>query len=195
MFLPRARSRDLVIQPIGDELLVYDLPINRAYSLNKTLKLVFEACDGLTSQQQLIARDTQLTKEIINLALAELARYYLLEEVLPENVFFGSLTRREAVRRAALSSVTAIPVIAMLIAPPAMSAASTCSGTTNRADGCTCTANSNCATNCCGGTIAAGNDQCVQPGLKANGVACRTNCECQSNSCPPVTAGQARVCV
>jgi len=44
--LPQARSEDLVIQDIGDEVLVYDLTRHKAHCLNRTAALVWRKCDG-----------------------------------------------------------------------------------------------------------------------------------------------------
>lgn len=36
----------LIVQEAGDELLIYDLQINKAYCLNQTAAMVFQDCGG-----------------------------------------------------------------------------------------------------------------------------------------------------
>src|SRR5581483_8256515 len=43
---PLARSEGLLVESIGDELLVYDEQRRVAHSLNETVTLVWRACDG-----------------------------------------------------------------------------------------------------------------------------------------------------
>lgn len=48
-YLPLARMNDLVVQNLDTEVLIYDLKINKAFNLNETLKIIYEACDGKTT--------------------------------------------------------------------------------------------------------------------------------------------------
>jgi len=43
---PLARSADLIVDSVGDELLVYDSVSHRAHSLNSVGAAVWRACDG-----------------------------------------------------------------------------------------------------------------------------------------------------
>src|SRR5664280_2841413 len=43
---PLARGQDLVVEPLGDELLVFDATVHRAHSLNAFAAAVWHACDG-----------------------------------------------------------------------------------------------------------------------------------------------------
>ena len=124
MKLPSARNKDIVIQELGHELLIYDLLIHRAYQLNKTAMIVFNHCDGQTSFDQL-NQQYKFTDELIHLTLDELARENLLAgDYQPR---FAGVSRREALKRVGLASMIALPVIAGLTAPTAISAASTVS--------------------------------------------------------------------
>ena len=52
MNLPRSRNTDVVVNELGDEILVYDLITHKAYNLNKTSSIVYQACgDGLTFEK------------------------------------------------------------------------------------------------------------------------------------------------
>lgn len=53
IFAPEARCRQLVIQELPDEVLIYDLETNRALCLNKTAAFVWQNCDGQNSVGQI----------------------------------------------------------------------------------------------------------------------------------------------
>jgi hypothetical protein len=122
--LPLARTKDLVLQDLGNEILIYDLKINKAYCLNETSAIIFQNCDGKTSFDELSAK-ANLTDEVIFYALDQLQKDNLIEG--EEILFFKGLTRREVIRRVGLASVIALPVVAGIIAPTAAHAQSGCS--------------------------------------------------------------------
>ena len=80
MNLPRSRRANIVKQPTGKELLVYDLVINKAFCLNETSAIVYQACDGKTTFAEL-KRKFQLTDEIIFLTL----------ELLKKRIYWKSI--------------------------------------------------------------------------------------------------------
>ena len=43
---PKARKENLVVQESNGEVLIYDLDTNKAFCLNETSALVWQACDG-----------------------------------------------------------------------------------------------------------------------------------------------------
>ena len=45
-FVPISRKANILTQEIGNEILIYDLSINKAFSLNETLVLIWQSCDG-----------------------------------------------------------------------------------------------------------------------------------------------------
>ena len=47
--LPIARNKDIVVQTLDKEVLIYDLNTHKAYNLNETSSIVYQACDGKTS--------------------------------------------------------------------------------------------------------------------------------------------------
>ena len=125
--LPLARSKDIVVQEAGDELLVYDMTIHKAFNLNETSRVVFQACDGRTTFAELKAKH-KFSDDLIFLAIDELKRADLLA---PDQNYLSphaGVSRREVIRRVGFASVIALPIIASIIAPPAAAAASaTCS--------------------------------------------------------------------
>jgi len=118
-----ARSADIVVQTLGKEILIYDLNAHKAYNLNETSSLVYQACDGKTTFDEL-KRKNKFTDDLIFLALDQLKSDNLIEL---DNSFvspFNGISRREAIRKVGLASMVALPVIASLVAPTAAMAQS-----------------------------------------------------------------------
>jgi hypothetical protein len=121
--LPRARVRDLVIQQLDDETLVYDKERDEAHCLNQTAALVWEQCDGKTTVSQ-AARSLQdklavpVGADLIWLAVKQLRRFHLVESAQRS----PSVSRRDLVLKYAPAAL-ALPVIMSISAPaPAMAA-------------------------------------------------------------------------
>lgn len=123
--LPLARSRNIVVQLLDSEILIYDLKTAKAFNLNETSSFVYQACDGKTSVAKLQQKHN-LTADVIFLALDELKKQNLLEENQRYDSPFSGMSRREAIRKIGLASSVALPVITFLIAPPAAAAVSAC---------------------------------------------------------------------
>jgi hypothetical protein len=181
--LPKARNRDIVVQTLGKETLIYDLQTHKAYNLNETSAIVYQACDGNTLLDELRVK-SKFTDDIIFLALDKLKKENLIEE---DNSFvspFDGMSRREAIRKVGLASMIALPVISSLTAPTAAMAQST----TCRTAGQTCTPSSTAPgnNNCCanlscniGGNCIACTTTGNNPGLFCAGsqAACESNCQ------------------
>jgi hypothetical protein len=54
--LPKARTADLVINDLTDEVLVYDLKRDKAHCLNPTAAAVWKLCDGKSSAAEIAGR-------------------------------------------------------------------------------------------------------------------------------------------
>lgn len=122
MNLPRSRNTDVVVNELGDELLVYDLTIHKAYNLNRTSSIVYQACgDGLTFDE--LKKKHKFTDDLIYLALDELKENNLLENT-DYTSSLTNLSRREAIRKVGLASMIALPLISSLVAPKAVDAQS-----------------------------------------------------------------------
>ena len=122
MKLPKARTENIVIQYHDEEVLIYDINASKAYCLNETSAIVYQNCDGKTDINEVENR-YELTKELIYLALDKLRDENLLDDEAYLTPLAG-VSRREAIRRAGLGSLAALPVISVLIAPQAANAAS-----------------------------------------------------------------------
>lgn len=127
--LPRARTENVVIQELPDELLVYDLIQNQAHCLNKMATMIWQLCDGQTSATEiaiLVGEESNVTIEEANiwLAIEQLRQAHLLEEP----TFFPSesakFTRRNAVKKIGLGAALALPWVTSVVAPTAVMAAS-----------------------------------------------------------------------
>jgi hypothetical protein len=122
MILPLSRSKNIVVQNVDEELLVYDLGTNKAFCLNETTKTVFNACDGKTTINELIAQNKNLNDGIVRLALEKLSSQNLLEGKIESNI-----SRRQLLARAAAASA-ALPVLTIIVAPTAVHAQSCLAG-------------------------------------------------------------------
>lgn len=163
--LPLARSTDIVVQELEGEVFIYDLVTNKAFNLNKTSSIVFRACDGKTTFAEL-KTGHKFSDDLIFLALDELAKENLIDADSSYVSPFAGMSRREVIRKVGFASMIALPVISSLIAPTAAMAGSGCAASTNRANGCACSANSQCGTNCCksNGNAQQGQFTCVNSG-------------------------------
>lgn len=161
---PLAKKKDIVVQELPDELLIYDLSTDKAFCLNKTSAFVWQTCDGTKNAGE-IARamskefKTSINEDFVWLALDQLAKDDLLENKLGER--FKGISRRDVIRRVGLASVIALPIVASLVAPTAVSA-NACSGTVvscgNCPDGTPCTMNCSTGTHC---ECTSGSPNCV----------------------------------
>lgn len=123
--LPPARIENIVVQDAGDEVLIYDLITNKAFCLNETSAIIYQACDGKTSSDELKAK-YHFSDDLIFFALDELKKEKLIEDnyVSP----FKGIKRREVIKKIGLASMIALPVIVSLMAPTAVMAAASCGG-------------------------------------------------------------------
>ena len=162
---PLARSKGLVVEELGDELLVYDLDADRAHSLRPDAAKVWQRCDGKTSADALGA-ELGLDRETIDRALEELSACDLLETAVDSAP--GSTRRELSVKMVkAGAAVAAAPLILSVAAPPAWAALTPAQ----------CIALSFSSQNCGAG---AGSNGCTNP---ANGCCC-CNPPCNTAACP-----------
>lgn len=177
IFLPRARKNDLVTRDLDTEVLIYDFKINKAFNLNATLKIIYEACDGKTSFAELKAKH-KFTDDLIFLALDELSRENLLEQDQPYQSSLAGLSRREAVRKIGFASMIALPIISSIVAPTAAQSAS--GGLPLLAS---CSSNSQCESNFCTN----GPPRCCVPGTSGirnvSIVCCTAGVNCDTQCC------------
>jgi len=76
---PISRQDDIVVQQSKDEILIYDLKLNRALCLNETSALVWRLCDGTKSVEEIsqaISKKlkTPVSEDLVFLALDQLKK-------------------------------------------------------------------------------------------------------------------------
>ena len=145
--LPRARTSELVVRELPEEVLVYDLKRDRAHCLNPTAAFIWRHCDGkmtMAKMAQMIEREfaTPVDEEVVWLALQQFDKFHLLEERITIPNAGPGLSRRALVRRLGVAAVL-LPAIISITAPTAQAQGSC------RANGVGCTQNGQCCSNCC----------------------------------------------
>lgn len=152
---PMARQKDLVIQEMPDEVLVYDMNTNKAHCLNPTAAFVWKNCNGTNSVADIAGQfesngKGKVSEDFVWLAIDQLHENSLLEnQMVPR---FAGQSRRQVIKTIGLASMVAVPVIASLVAPQNALAAGSCAcvnpaGCAGRTS-CTSTTNCNPAGQC-----------------------------------------------
>jgi hypothetical protein len=123
---PQSRKENLVVQEFENEILIYDLNINKVYCLNETSSLVWQLCDGTNSVSEISRSLSQklkpdVSEDLVWLAIEQFKRDRLLDENNPVEIDFGGLSRREVIKKIGLASMVALPVISSVVAPSAAS--------------------------------------------------------------------------
>ena len=122
---PRSRKENIVVQEVDGEVLIYDLEKSKAFCLNQTSSLVWQACDGKRSVAQindLLGKQlqTQTNEDIVWLALDQLSREKLIHPPVDLESKFEGMSRREVIKKVGIGSMIALPVVASLVAPTAL---------------------------------------------------------------------------
>ena len=128
---PLARNMSLIMQDLEDEVLIYDLDVNKAYCLNQTARSVFDLCDGkrtvcdigLELSRQL---GSNFPDELIWVALDMLRQYNLLENADTLKPDWDGLSRRQVIKKMGSATMIMLPLISSVVAPQAALAASAC---------------------------------------------------------------------
>ncbi|NNE65998.1 MAG: PqqD family protein [Pyrinomonadaceae bacterium] len=128
IYLPLIRKHDIVVREVADETLVYDISRNRAFCLNPTSAAIWKLCDGTLSIEDIALRLGMETEKDVNddlvwLAVSQFSKEGLLDRK-PSNLDLNEYSRRSAVKRIAVTSTLALPIIASLVAPAAAQTAS-----------------------------------------------------------------------
>lgn len=165
---PKTRQDNVVIQELGQEILIYDLNDNKAFCLNETSAMIWQLCDGNRTVSQIaesVGRklNQPANAEIVWLALDQLKKENLVS--VSEDDFKNSsdVSRREMIKKAGLTSMIALPVVSSLVAPKAINASS----------------------HLCDSTSAA----CTAPTGRPNDCCCQNGPQCQSGNCVGIGGG------
>ncbi len=145
---PSAKTTEILVQELDKELLVYDLQTNKAFCLNETSAFVWQMGDGTKTVAEISDSISQkfkslVSEDFVRLALNELKRDGLLENVDELNMYFSTFSRREVIKKVGLASMIALPFITSVTAPSAVNAQSCLPSRT------ACTSNNNTQGDCC----------------------------------------------
>ena len=180
--LPIAKTKNIISQKAGAEILLYNLKTNQVFCLNETSAKVWSSCDGKTNIDEFLKLNDEFSESTVWLALDELHKQNLLEQGFkrPSNL------RRKLVI-GLVASTFLLPAISTLIAPTAANAQSIVGicgngfatppeqcddGNLNNGDGC----DNNCTFTSCGNGIVTGSETCDDGNLN-NGDSCSMTCQ------------------
>jgi hypothetical protein len=127
---PCRRLRDISIQQIGAETLLYDERCHKAYCLNESSSAIWRLADGERTVAEMCAAAAlelgdAVSEELVLFAIEQLRRDGLME---PVTVFEGrpSISRRAVLRRLGAGGAMLLPAIAAIVAPTAAQAYNGC---------------------------------------------------------------------
>lgn len=123
--LPFARTDQLIVQEVPNEVLVYDLDRHKAHCLNRTSAIVWKHCDGQTTVGELARlleqeMNTTVETDVVWLALKQLEKFHLLQERVPQP---KGISRRDLILKYAPATL-AVPLILSISSPTAAQAGS-----------------------------------------------------------------------
>ncbi len=126
--LPLARTDQLIVKEVDDEVLVYDLKNDKAHCLNDTAAKVWKNCDGKKSIGEIQASladeaSAPVDEGVVWLALDQLEKFKLLAEVPTAPAVFAGMSRRQLMRNLGVAAI-ALPVVVSIISPIPAHAAS-----------------------------------------------------------------------
>jgi hypothetical protein len=126
---PKTRDKNLVVQEMENEILLYDLVTNKAFCLNQTSAQIWQLCDGKHTVAEIVESlsgklNEPITEELIWIALDNFKKDNLLEQNEQFEINFNGLSRRQVIRKIGLASMIAFPLVSSIIAPSGAMAAS-----------------------------------------------------------------------
>ncbi len=182
---PQRRVEGLVVQQLGDELLVYDREQDVAHCLGPVAARVLECCDGQTDPATIARMLTDAGEragDLVRDALVELGKKGLLTQSPASDLVAGApgISRRSAVRRMAGVAVSAPLIVSVMAPTAAMAASPTC-----RTAGQSCTGGT-CRGTCCPASnlrcSSATSGTCVAC-IPVGSGSCTADSQCCSNKC------------
>lgn len=142
--IPLARTNNLLISQVGEEVIVYDRERDTAHCLNAMAARVWHYCDGQNTVEdiaKLLSEDLEVSADedvdwrgLVWLTLEELQRFYLIQEYLSQPISpvvqsadALRVSRRKMIKTATLVGGFAVgsmfPLVKSIVAPaPGMAA-------------------------------------------------------------------------
>ncbi len=161
---PMALRAGVLVRPLSDELVVYDLERHRAHCLNPTAAAVFRLADGTRTPGEIASAlghegDPDQGEAVVRLALEQLAELGLVDgggATVEDDSAVQA--RRQALRRLGAGAALLLPAVVSMIAPTPAAAASCTSNCVGQPDGtpCNCASGPPCIGTCVGGTCTSG---------------------------------------
>lgn len=191
---PLARSNDLIVEELGDEVLIYDTQNERGHSLSPEAARVWRACNGKTTAERLSVQ-LGLDRETVDQALEELTSCELLE-VRPTIVADGSTRREVTIKMAKVGAAAAAAPLILSVAAPTPSMAASLNFCIQFSSG-NCGGNTGCSKSvgCCCCVPVLHNP--FPPGspcaLHETGNQCKTCVPCPGTVCPQFNGGDTGV--
>jgi hypothetical protein len=132
---PRARTNELLIEELEDELLVYDLAADRAHRLNATAAAVFRNADGTRSVADLVdvlAEEVGglADEDLVLITLDGLVEAGLVEQYEQRSTKDTRTSRRKFIGRAGAvgAAAASLPIVHSIVAPTVAQAQTPCEG-------------------------------------------------------------------
>lgn len=127
---PRRIQRDILVQEVGTETLVYDECRHKAFCLNQSSAVIWRLSDGEHSFTEISAAaslelDAAVSEEFVVFAIEELRRDGLIE---PSSVGAARpvISRRILLQKLGVGGALLLPAVAAIVAPTAAQAYSGC---------------------------------------------------------------------
>lgn len=187
---PLARADELVVEELGDELLVYDLTADRAHSLGATAARVWRACDG-TRNIEALSAEVGLDTDTVDRALDELDGCKLMDE---SELAVGTTRREATVKLVKISAGAAAAPLIVSLGLPATAAATVpievCANALTHGCGIDCNPHngSKCGCCCCQQTatppqVCQGDTKCCLPKSMCEAKVWGPDSNCSDVSC------------
>ena len=108
---PIARTKNIVVQKLEDETLLYDLESDKAFCLNDTSARIWHLCDGTKTAQDIsdeisVELRWLVSEEVVWLAIDQFQKDGLIDELNAS--FFDGTSRREVIRKIGLKAEQAM---------------------------------------------------------------------------------------
>jgi hypothetical protein len=122
--LPTARKNNLLVEDVGEEVVVYDQERYRAHCLNRTAAMVWNNCNGQRTPEEIAAILQQelnplADTDLVLLSLDRLEAAHLLQDPVERPTDQKRLSRRRFVRRVGTVGLLSLllPAVQSIVAP------------------------------------------------------------------------------